>query len=146
MLIEPLEILVVEDNDDDIVMIREALDGAHMINLLQVVRDGEEALAYLRREGKYRDAPRPGLVLLDINMPKKNGFEVLTDMKADESLRAIPVVVLTTSTREEDVIRCYANGACTFISKPVDFEKLQQVANHFSLYWVLTARVPSPKG
>jgi len=78
-------------------------------------------------------------------MPKKNGLEVLVDMKSDASLRALPVVVLTTSTREEDVIRCYESGACTFISKPMDSAKLQQVANHLSLYWALTARVPSTK-
>jgi CheY-like chemotaxis protein len=138
-----LEILLVEDNDDDIYMVEEAFSEAKLINIVSVVRDGEEALAYLRREGRYKDATRPGMVLLDINMPKKNGFEVLRELKADLAICAIPVVMLTTSEREEDIVRSYSAGTCTFISKPVDIDKLKKIATQFEMYWALVARVPS---
>src|SRR3712207_2684648 len=97
MNIQPMEILLVEDNEDDIVLEQEALAEAKLVNLMYVVRDGEEAMAYLRRQGQYQDAKTPGLILLDINMPKKNGFEVLNEIKADPELWHIPVVMLTTS-------------------------------------------------
>jgi len=138
-----LEILLVEDNDDDIFMVEEAFSEAKLINIVSVVKNGEEALAYLRREGQYENAARPGMVLLDINMPKKNGFEVLREMKSDAGLSAIPVVMLTTSEREEDILHSYLGGACTFISKPVDIEKLKQIANRFEIYWALVAKVPA---
>ncbi|MGQ0635174.1 MAG: response regulator [Planctomycetaceae bacterium] len=141
---EPVEILLVDDNDDDIVLIRESFVDSKFLNLLHVVRDGEEALAYLRREGPYREATSPGLVLLDINMPRKNGFEVLAAMKADPKLRTIPVVMLTTSTRDEDIVRSYDAGACSFVSKPVNFEKLKDVIKQFALYWSLVAVIPPP--
>ena len=139
---QPIEILVVEDNEDDVVLLRESMKDEGLVNVLQVVHDGEEALAYLRREAPYEDVRRPGLVLLDINMPRTNGFEVLKALKADEVLRAIPVVVLTTSSRDEDVVRSYSNGACSFVTKPVLFEDLRQVVKQFSLYWSLVSRVP----
>jgi CheY-like chemotaxis protein len=139
---QPIEILLVDDNDDDIVLLEESLKESKFVNLLQIVRDGEEALDYLRREGPYRGARLPGLVLLDINMPKKNGFEVLGAMKADPALRTIPVVMLTTSTRDEDIVRSYDGGACSFVSKPVSFEKLKEVIKQFALYWSLVAIVP----
>jgi CheY-like chemotaxis protein len=138
-----LQVLLVEDNDDDIYMVEEAFSQAKLVNIVNVVRDGEEALAYLRREGQYKDAIRPGMVLLDINMPKKNGFEVLRELKADPAICAIPVVMLTTSEREEDIVSSYGSGACTFISKPVDLDKLKQIANQFEMYWALVAKVPS---
>jgi CheY-like chemotaxis protein len=138
-----MEILLVEDNEDDIVLEQEALADAKLVNLMYVVRDGEEALAYLRREGKYQDAKIPGLILLDINMPKKNGFEVLNEIKSDPNLRHIPVVMLTTSESERDIVTSYANGACSFITKPMDFDKFGEVVKQFALYWSLVARVPS---
>jgi CheY-like chemotaxis protein len=143
MNIQPMEILLVEDNEDDIVLEREALADAKLVNLMYVVRDGEEAMAYLRRQGEYRESAIPGLILLDINMPKKNGFEVLKDMKLDPDLRHIPVVMLTTSDSERDIVKSYANGACSFITKPMDFDKFGEIVKHFALYWSLVARVPS---
>ena len=104
-----MEILLVEDNEDDILLEQEALADAKLVNLMCVVRDGEEAMAYLRRRGKYQNAKMPGLILLDINMPKKNGFEVL--IKSDAALMHIPVIMLTTSDGEADIVKSYAKGA-----------------------------------
>lgn len=144
MHVQPMEILLVEDNEDDILLEQEALAEARLVNLMYVVRDGEQAMAYLRREGEYQNARAPGLVLLDINMPKKNGFEVLHEMKADPALCHIPVVMLTTSEREADVVKSYAQGACSYITKPMDFDKFRDVIKQFALYWALVARVPAP--
>lgn len=140
---EPMEILLVEDNEDDILLEQEALADAKLVNLMYVVRDGEEAMAYLRRQGKYHDAQMPGLILLDINMPKKNGFEVLNEIKVDPVLMHIPVVMLTTSDSEADIVKSYAKGACSYITKPMDFNKFGDVIKQFALYWALVARVPS---
>ena len=140
---QPVEILLVEDNEDDILLEQEAVADAKLVNLMYVVRDGEEAMAYLRREGKYQNAQLPGLILLDINMPRKNGFEVLNEMKADPALMHIPVVMLTTSDSEADVVKSYAKGACSFITKPMDFDKFREVIRQFALYWALVVRVPS---
>lgn len=142
---KPIEILLVDDNDDDIVLLEESLKDSKFVNLLHVVHDGEEALAYLRRQSPYQSATPPGLVLLDINMPKMNGFEVLGAMKADPDLKTIPVVMLTTSTRDEDIVRSYDGGACSFVSKPVSFESLKDVIKQFALYWSLVAVVPPPR-
>jgi CheY-like chemotaxis protein len=143
MIGEPMEILLVEDNEDDILLEREALADAKLVNLMSVVRDGEEALAYLRCQGKYQEARLPGLILLDINMPKKNGFEVLNEIKTDPALKHIPVVMLTTSESEADIVKSYARGACSFITKPMDFDKFRDVIRQFALYWALVSRVPS---
>lgn len=143
MSVQPLEILLVEDNEDDILLEQEAIAEAKLVNLMYVVRDGEEAMAYLRREGKYQNAQLPGLILLDINMPKKNGFEVLNEIKADPALMHIPIVMLTTSDSESDIVKSYAKGACSFITKPMDFDKFREVIRQFALYWALVARVPS---
>ena len=140
---QPMEILLVEDNEDDILLEQEAIVEAKLVNLMYVVRDGEEAVAYLRREGKYQNAQLPGLILLDINMPKKNGFEVLNEIKADPALMHIPIVMLTTSDSESDIVKSYARGACSFITKPMDFDKFREVIRQFALYWALVARVPS---
>ena len=139
---EPIDILLVEDNDDDVVLIREAFADANLVNLVDGVKDGVEAMAYLRREGEYKDKNLPGLVLLDINMPRKDGFEVLEEMKADPLLKQIPVIMLTCSKREEDVVRSYNGGACTFITKPVSFDAFQEMVRRFSLYWTLVATIP----
>lgn len=140
---QPIEILLVDDNDDDIVLLEESFRDSRFLNLMQIVNDGEEALSYLRREGRHHDAKTPGLVLLDINMPRMNGFEVLRIMKSDPVLRTIPVVMLTTSTRDEDIARSYDGGACSFVSKPVSFEKLKEVIKQFTLYWTLVSVVPT---
>jgi len=139
---QPIDILLVEDNDDDIVLIQESMAEARLVNVMYVVRDGEEAMRYLRREGEYEHAKLPGMIMLDINMPRKNGFEVLREVKADPGLCHIPVAILTTSDREEDVIRSYTDGACSFITKPVNFDKLKTVCQQFSMYWALVAEIP----
>jgi CheY-like chemotaxis protein len=145
MMSEPLELLLVEDNDDDIVLIEEAFAEAKLMNVIFTVRDGEEALAYLRQAGPYTHRRRPGLVLLDINMPKKNGFEVLEAIKADPRLRTLPVIMLTTSDREEDVVRSYNDGASSYIRKPMTLEQFARVVKGFELYWTLVSRIPSAK-
>lgn len=144
MIEEKIDLLLAEDNEDDILMTQKAFKSAKFLNQLNVVKDGEETLAYLRRQGKYKDTERPGLILLDINMPKKDGWAVLKEMKSDPELKTIPVVILTTSKQEEDVARSYASGACSFISKPVGFQEFQKLVERFELYWVLVARLPHP--
>ena len=139
---QPIEILLVDDNDDDVVLLTESFQEARFLNLVQVVRDGIEALAYLRHEPPFENAHPPGLILLDINMPKMNGFELLQIIKNDPQLRMIPVVMLTTSTRDEDIARSYEGGACSFVAKPVDLDKLKEVVKQFSLYWTLVSIVP----
>jgi CheY-like chemotaxis protein len=141
---EAIEILLAEDNEDDVLMIREAFEETDIASIVGVVSDGEEALRYLRRLPPYQQARRPGLLLLDINMPKKDGFQVLEELKSDSHLRHLPVVMLTTSHREEDVVRCYSGGACSYVTKPIDFKHFQDIVRQFGLYWTLVARVPSP--
>ena len=119
----PVDILLVEDDPGDVLMTREALADAKMANELYVVSNGEEALAFLNQEGEYADAPRPGLILLDLNLPRVDGREVLAQIKADDILRRIPVVVLTTSEAEEDILRSYDLHANANVTKPVDFER-----------------------
>jgi CheY-like chemotaxis protein len=141
---DAIEILLAEDNEDDVLMIREAFDEANLAKIIEVVSDGEQALRYLRREQPYHHSRPPGLLLLDINMPKKDGFEVLEEVKADARLRHLPVIMLTTSHREEDVVRSYSRGACSYVTKPIDFKQFQDVVRQFGLYWTLVARVPQP--
>lgn len=145
MMSESVELLLVEDNEDDVVLIEEAFVEAKMMNVIFKVRDGEEALAYLRQEGQYKHMRRPGLVLLDINMPKKNGFEVLQAMKADPLLQSLPVVILTTSDREDDIVRSYADGACSYIRKPMTLQQFAQAVKDFELYWTMVSRLPPAK-
>ena len=137
-----IDILVVEDNDDDIVLIQEAFSEGKVINRITFVKDGEEAMAYLRKQGAYASAPMPGMVLSDINMPKKNGLELLADIKADPRLRALPVIMLTVSDREEDIVRSYEQGACSYIRKPVSLTRFIDVVKQFELYWSLVSLVP----
>ena len=143
MTSQPVEILLVEDNEDDVVIIQDAFVESRWVNVLNTVSDGEEALAYLRREGKYNEVSLPTLVLLDINMPKKNGFEVMQAMKADPRLRSLPVIMLTMSDRDEDVMRSYADGACSYIKKPVDLNQFHMVIKQFEWYWTMISRIPS---
>lgn len=139
---EPIEILIAEDNEDDLLLIEEAFGESKFLNLFHIVRDGEEAMTYLRRQGPYAGAKRPGLVLLDINMPKMNGIEVLTEIKADPVLARLPVIIMTVSDREKDLVDSYSKGACSYIRKPVNFAKLCEVVSTFELYWTLVARIP----
>lgn len=140
---QQVEILLVEDNEDDRVIIQEVFADMELTAIINTVRDGEEALAYLRREGKYKVARVPDVVLLDINMPKKNGFEVLEEMKKDPRLQSLPVIMLTTSHREEDVVRSYTNGACSYIQKPVDLDRFKQLIKQFEHYWTGVSRIPN---
>jgi DNA-binding response OmpR family regulator len=113
-----------------------------MVNRIADVRDGEEAMVYLHRQGPYAATPLPGIVLLDINMPKKDGFEVLTEIKADARLRPLPVVMLTVRDREEDIVRSFDQGACAYIRKPVTLTRFIAVVKEFELYWSLVSRIP----
>jgi CheY-like chemotaxis protein len=135
-------ILLVEDNDDDVLITKRAFQRGHMANPLVVVRDGDEALDYVFRRGKYKDAPRPGIVLLDLNLPRVDGFTVLRTIKSDPETKSIPVIVLTTSKRDEDVLRSYSYHANTYIEKPVEFDRFVHVVQNFNLYWNLTATLP----
>ncbi|HKH04228.1 MAG TPA: response regulator, partial [Acidimicrobiales bacterium] len=121
--LRPIEVLLVEDDEGDILMTREALAEGKVINRLNVVNDGVEALAYLRRDGGYAEASRPDLILLDLNLPKLDGRQVLEEVKADDGLRRIPVIVLTTSAAEADVLRSYDDHANAYVTKPVDFDR-----------------------
>lgn len=146
MKLKPIEILLVEDNEADVVLIQESLAESKLMNLMQVLGDGEEAMAYLRRKGKYGDAKMPGLILLDINMPKKSGLEVLREVKEDPALSYLPIVIMTTSSREEDIVSSYAAGACSYIRKPVEFQRFLEVIKNFELYWTLVSRIPAARG
>ena len=143
MVQQPINILLVEDNEDDIIMTLESFSEIETAAISHVVRDGEEAVLFLRRGKGYHDAPTPNLIVMDINMPKKNGFEVLDDIKHDPKLRQIPVVILTTSERQEDINRAYHKGACSYIPKPVGFDNFIAVAQQFSSYWSQLSRVPT---
>ena len=142
--VEPIEILLVEDSPADVDLTREALDDAKVRNHLSVVADGVEALAFLRREGRYADAPRPDLILLDLNLPKKDGREVLAEIKADPALRRIPVVVLTTSEAEQDILRSYDLHANCYITKPVDLEAFLGIVRAVEHFWLHIVSLPGP--
>ena len=137
-----IDILSVEDNDDDILLTEEVFSEGKLINVIHAVRDGEEALQYLRRQGQYANISLPGLVMLDLNMPKMNGLEVLVEIKKDHDIRHIPVVVLTTSERENDIVKSYEFGACSYIKKPVQLSDFKDALHQFELYWALVARIP----
>lgn len=142
----PLEMLLVEDNPDDVDLTIEALEDTKVANRLHVVTDGIAALSFLRREGKYAQAPRPAIILLDLNLPKKDGREVLADIKADPVLRRIPVVVLTTSSAEDDIQRAYDLHANCYITKPVDFEQFVRVIQAIENFWLTVVQLPSNAG
>ena len=126
-------------------IIQEVFADMRWATLIHVVRDGEEALAYLQRTGRYKMVRTPDLVLLDINMPRKNGFEVLEDMKKDPRLQSLPVIMLTTSHREEDVVLSYAKGACSYIHKLVDLDQFKHRIKQFERYWTGISRIPSAR-
>jgi len=138
----PIQILMVEDNPDDMELTMEALKDAKVGNILKIVKDGEEALAYLRGEGQYKGSLRPDLILLDLNMPRKDGREVLKEIKNDPSLRRIPVVILTTSQAEEDIINTYDLHANCYITKPVDFTQFLKVVRSIEDFWLTVVKLP----
>ncbi|HUW61427.1 MAG TPA: response regulator [Candidatus Bathyarchaeia archaeon] len=137
-----VEILLVEDSPGDVRLTIEALKEAKVNNRLNVVGDGVEALEYLRRQGKYADAARPDVVLLDLNLPRKDGRKVLVEMKEDPDLKVIPIVVLTTSHAEEDVLKSYENHANCYITKPVDFQQFLRVVQSIEDFWLSVVRLP----
>jgi CheY-like chemotaxis protein len=138
-----IDVLLVEDDPGDVLMTREAFAENKVANRLAVVSDGVSALEFLRKEGEYADAPTPDLVLLDLNLPRKDGREVLAAMKSDDELRRIPVVVLTTSEAEEDVLRSYSLHANAYVTKPVDFERFIDVVRQIDDFFVSVVRLPS---
>ena len=140
--VEIIDVLLVEDDPGDVLLIEEAFADNKVRNRLHRVDDGVEALQFLRREGAYADAPRPDLVLLDLNLPRKDGREVLAEVKADDSLRQIPVVVLTTSKAEEDVLRSYRLHANAYVTKPVDFERFIEVVRQIDEFFVTVVKLP----
>ena len=142
--IRPIEILLVEDSPTDALLAKEALEYSKVSNMLHTVTDGVEAIAFLKKEGKYQDVPRPELILLDLNLPKKDGREVLAEIKADSELKHIPVVVLTTSEEQKDVIESYGHHANCYIVKPVDFEKFAKVVKEIEGFWFSVVTLPQP--
>ena len=141
-----ITILLADDDADDRMITRMALERHRLANDLRFVEDGEELMDYLRHQGAYRDAaksPRPGLILLDLNMPRKDGREALAEIKDDPKLRSIPVVVLTTSKAEEDILRSYDLGVNSYITKPVTFQRLAEVMKALSIYWFEIVRLPN---
>jgi CheY-like chemotaxis protein len=142
MDMRPVEILLVEDNPGDVRLAVEALKEGKVHNNLHVVGDGVEAMMFLRREGKFALSPRPDLILLDLNLPKKDGREVLAEIKADEKLRRIPVVVLTTSKAEQDILRTYDLHANCYITKPVDLEQFIAVVKSVEDFWLTIVKLP----
>ncbi|MBV9895065.1 MAG: response regulator [Chloroflexi bacterium] len=139
----PIEILLVEDNPGDVRLTIEGLNEGKVRNNLHVARDGVEALAFLRREGEFRDAVRPDLILLDLNLPRKDGREVLLDIKSDPTLKTIPVVVLTTSRAEQDVLHSYELQANCYITKPVDLEQFITVVKSIEDFWLTIVTLPN---
>ncbi len=137
-----VEILLVEDNPGDVRLTQEAFKEGKMINNLSVVEDGVEAMAFLRREGKYTDVPRPDLILLDLNMPKKDGREVLAEIKQDPKLKHIPVIILTTSQAEQDILKSYDLHANCYISKPVNLNQFDAVIKSIKDFWLTIVKLP----
>jgi len=140
--VRPIEILMVEDNPGDVRLAQEALKDAKVSNTLMVVEDGAAALDFLYQRGDYHDAPRPDLILLDLNLPKKNGREVLEEIKQDARLKTIPVVILTTSQAEEDVVRAYRLHANCYITKPVDFVQFTKIVRTIEDFWLSVVTLP----
>lgn len=138
----PVEVLLVEDNPGDVRLTREALKEGKVWNNLHVVEDGEAAIAFMKQTGPYANSPRPDLILLDLNLPRKDGREVLAILKADENLKRIPVVILTSSRAEEDILRAYNLNANCYITKPVDFEQFIKVVRAIEEFWLTIVKLP----
>ena len=139
---QQIEILLVEDNPGDVELTREALEMAKVANRLHVVDDGADAVDFLFRRGRYADAPRPDIILLDLNLPKKDGRQVLSEIKAEPSLAQIPVVVLTTSQAEEDILRAYQLHANCYVTKPVDFNQFLHIVSTIEEFWLSVVKLP----
>jgi CheY-like chemotaxis protein len=139
-----IDVLLVEDDPGDVLMTREAFEHFRIRNNLHVVSDGDQALQFVRRTGVFAGVPRPGLILLDLNLPRRNGLEVLAELKSDEDLLHIPVVVLTTSQADEDILRSYALHANAYISKPVDFEQFIDVIRQIDDFFLTLVKLPNP--
>ena len=140
---KPVEILLVEDNPGDADLAREALESSKVSNTLHVVVDGVEAMEFMRKQGKYAKVPRPDLILLDLNLPRKDGREVLAEVKADPDLRRIPVVILTTSKEEEDILKAYDLHANCFITKPIDLNQFLKVVRAIEDFWLTIVKLPN---
>jgi CheY-like chemotaxis protein len=143
IMTRPVEILLVEDNPGDVRLMQETFKEGKLLNRLYVVENGVEAIAFLKREGEYTDAPRPEIILLDLSLPRKSGLEVLAEIKADRDLRRIPVVVLTTSKAEEDVIKSYDLNANSYVTKPVDLYQFIKILKSIGDFWLTVAKLPS---
>jgi two-component system, chemotaxis family, response regulator Rcp1 len=139
----PIEILLIEDNPGDVRLTREALQDAKVQNIVHVVSDGMEATSFLWRQGKHANAPRPDLILLDLNLPKKSGREVLEEIKLDPSLKSIPVVILTSSANEEDILRSYQLHANCYVTKPVGLEQFMKIVDTIDNFWLAIVKLPS---
>jgi two-component system, chemotaxis family, response regulator Rcp1 len=139
----PVQILIVEDNPADARLVREVMRDSKVLTEIHWVPDGVEALAFLRAQGKYADAPRPNLIFLDLNMPRKDGREVLSEVKSDESLKRIPIVVMTSSQAEEDVARAYDQHANCYVRKPIDFDQFHSVVKTLENFWFATVELPN---
>jgi CheY-like chemotaxis protein len=140
---KPVEILLVEDNEGDIGLIEEVFEEAKIRNNLHIAEDGEEAILFLRGEGKFSGSPRPDIILLDLNLPKKDGREVLREIKEDNNLKNIPVVVLTTSRAERDILRSYDLHANAYVTKPLDFDQLIKVVKSIENFWLEVVKLPT---
>lgn len=143
VIVRPVEILLVEDNPGDVLLTQTAFRRGKVSNNMHVVEDGEQAMAFLHRDGIYQDMPRPDLILLDLNLPRKDGREVLDEIKADEDLRIIPVIILTTSAAEEDILRSYRLHANGYITKPVDWKEFMDVVRTIEEFWLTVVRLPT---
>jgi CheY-like chemotaxis protein len=140
---KPIEILLVEDNPDEAEWTQEALRGGKVRNRIHWVQDGEEAMAFLRREGPYARVPRPDLILLDIYMPRKNGQEVLEEVKRDPDLKRIPVVIMTSSDDDKEILRAYDHYANCFVTKPIDMDKFMEAVRSIEDFWLTVVRLPA---
>ena len=142
--LKPINILLIDDSEDDILIIKRTFKKLRTTNNINAVRGGEEALDYLRRRGRYAEEkpPTAGLILLDISMPGMNGFEVLKELKADSDLKKIPVIMLTTSSHEEDIVRSYEGGACSYVTKPVGKDEFFKALKRLSIYWTMVSSIP----
>jgi len=139
----PANFLLVEDNPGDVRLTQEALKSHKVQNNLHVVTDGEEAMAFLRKQGKYKDAPRPDIILLDLNLPKKDGREVLAEIKSEPSLKTIPVVIISSSEAEQDIIKSYDLNANCYVTKPVNFDQFIKVVQSINDFWLTIVKLPS---
>lgn len=144
--LQPIEILLVEDNPGDTRLAKEALKESKLINNLSVAEDGVEAMNFLHKTGKYLNVPRPDLIILDLNLPKKDGREVLAEIKNDDDLKRIPVVILTISKAEEDILKSYNLHANCFITKPLDLDQFIKVVKSIEDFWLTIVKLPNGKG